>query len=89
MPYYRLIKETETKIYVSPKGMEIPGAECVRIDPTSFAEFTDNMRNGMNHIVAFEDERTIVCYLAHTTPTEYILEKCFINSSKKPTPKST
>ena len=55
MLYYRLVKETDTTLRVSPKGMEVPGTECV------FVEFTNE--TWMEQLVTFEDGRQVLCYL--------------------------
>lgn len=89
--YYRLIKESETEIHISTEGLEIPGAECVRIDPATSGYISPNLSYWRNYIIAFENGNTIRVGIASinspasvsiqfTKITEFIFTKCTTDS---------
>lgn len=79
MPYYRLIEETDIEIYVTPKGMEIPGTECIHV--TGDLSF---FPSSQHWTVTFEDERTFKVDFTGARfekfKTIYTLQKCTTDS---------
>ena len=69
MSYHRLVKETNTEIRISTKGMEVPGTECVYLKPHS------NPLKPHRGEIVFEDGRIVEVKLMFISDGLYF-KKC-------------
>ena len=71
LSYHRLVEETDTEIHIDPKGMEVPGTECVYLKPHPTLKSHGK--------IVFENGRTITVRLMFMSNGLYF-EKCTTDS---------